>query len=139
MNEEFWREDLQSAIQNLTQAASDNLSSEIVQDAFIKRFELAYELSWKWLQARLHSEGIIARSPRKVFKESIKLGLIENVFLWLEMIETRNILVHTYNAVKARLLVSKIKTNYLPLLELLFNNNPDYRYTLNRKSITSPS
>jgi len=119
MNEEFWREDLQSAIQNLTQAASENLSSEIVQDAFIKRFELAYELSWKWLQARLHSEGIIARSPRQVFKESIKLGFIDKEFLWLEMIETRNTLVHTYNAVKARLLASKIKTNYLPLLELL--------------------
>ncbi|MCA1803692.1 MAG: nucleotidyltransferase substrate binding protein, partial [Rhodothermaceae bacterium] len=83
------RQDLMSAIKNLTQLASSGLVGDVEQDAFIKRFELAYELSWKWLQARIMVEGITARSPRQVFKESISLGYIQSEEAWLEMIEVR--------------------------------------------------
>ncbi|MFN2374332.1 MAG: HI0074 family nucleotidyltransferase substrate-binding subunit [Cyclonatronaceae bacterium] len=109
------RQDLMSAIKNLTQLASSGLVGDVEQDAFIKRFELAYELSWKWLQARIMVEGITARSPRQVFKESISLGYIQSEEAWLEMIEVRNVLVHTYNADKAREYTGQIRDSFLPL------------------------
>jgi nucleotidyltransferase substrate binding protein (TIGR01987 family) len=109
------RQDLMSAIRNLTQLASSGLDGDVEQDAFIKRFELAYELSWKWLQARIMAEGITVRSPRQVFKESVSLGYIQNEEGWLEMIEVRNVLVHTYNADKARKYTGQIRDSFLPL------------------------
>ncbi|MFU8859106.1 MAG: HI0074 family nucleotidyltransferase substrate-binding subunit [Cyclonatronaceae bacterium] len=109
------RQDLMSAIRNLTQLASSGLDGDVEQDAFIKRFELAYELSWKWLQARIMAEGITVRSPRQVFKESVSLGYIQNEEGWLEMIEVRNVLVHTYNADKAREYTGQIRDSFLPL------------------------
>jgi nucleotidyltransferase substrate binding protein (TIGR01987 family) len=104
-----WGADLQSAVNNLTQLSGLDSLSDVQQDAFVKRFELAYELAWKCLQHQLQTEGIIARSPRQVFKEAVALGLIENERLWLEMIEIRNTLVHTYSAEKARALVEDIR------------------------------
>jgi nucleotidyltransferase substrate binding protein (TIGR01987 family) len=109
------RQDLMSAIRNLTQLASSGLDGDVEQDAFIKRFELAYELSWKWLQARIMAEGITVRSPRQVFKESVSLGYIQNEEGWLKMIEVRNVLVHTYNADKAREYTGQIRDSLLPL------------------------
>jgi nucleotidyltransferase substrate binding protein (TIGR01987 family) len=112
-------EDLQAAVVNLTQLSDLETLSEIEQDAFLKRFELAYEQSWKCLQQYLQTEGIIARSPRQVFKEAVALGLIDDERLWLEMIEVRNTLVHTYNAVKARALVGNIRSRLVEPLRLL--------------------
>lgn len=109
------RQDLIKAIGNLSRLASSGLSGDVEQDAFIKRFELAYELSWKWLQARIMAEGITARSPRQVFKESVSLGYIQSEEGWLEMIEVRNVLVHTYNADKAREYTGQIRDSFLPL------------------------
>jgi len=119
MNTNFWRDDLKQAVKNLRAASDTGLESDIEQDAFIKRFELSYELAWKWLQSQLSDEGVIAKSPRQVFKEAVKLGLIADEITWLGMIETRNTLVHIYNATRARLLASKIQSEYLPILEEL--------------------
>jgi hypothetical protein len=55
---EILRQDLKKAIHNLSQLADSGLSGDVEQDAFIKRFELCYELSWKWLQ-----------SPRTLIKQ----------------------------------------------------------------------
>lgn len=109
------RQDLIKAIRNLSQLASSGLDGDVEQDAFIKRFELAYELSWKWLQSRIMAEGIAVRSPRQVFKESVSLGYIQHEEGWLEMIEVRNVLVHTYNADKAREYTGQIRDSFLPL------------------------
>jgi nucleotidyltransferase substrate binding protein (TIGR01987 family) len=109
------RRDLIKAISNLSQLASSGLEGDVEQDAFIKRFELAYELSWKWLQSRIMAEGITVRSPRQVFKESVSLGYIRNEEGWLKMIEVRNVLVHTYNADIAREFTGQIRNSLLPL------------------------
>jgi nucleotidyltransferase substrate binding protein (TIGR01987 family) len=119
MNTNFWKEDLKQSVKNLRDVADTGLRNDIEQDAFIKRFELSYELAWKWLQSRLNEEGVIAKSPRQVFKEAVKLGYITDEITWLEMIETRNTLVHIYNAMKARLLAAKIQSDYLPILDEL--------------------
>jgi nucleotidyltransferase substrate binding protein (TIGR01987 family) len=111
------RQDLIKSIGNLTKLASSGLVDDVEQDAFIKRFELAYELSWKWLQAKILAEGITVRSPRQVFKESLSLGYIQSEERWLEMIEVRNVLVHTYNADKAREYTGQIRDSFLPLFE----------------------
>ncbi|TVQ12967.1 MAG: DUF86 domain-containing protein [Balneolaceae bacterium] len=118
---EILRQDLKKAIHNLSQLADSGLTGDVEQDAFIKRFELCYELSWKWLQSRVFREGIAARSPRQVFKESVSLGYIHNEKGWLEMIEIRNVLVHTYNADKAREFTQQIRGTFLPLFMELGN------------------
>lgn len=72
--------------------------STIVLDATIQRFEFTYELMWKTLKTFLQDiHGIRVVSPRHVFKEAYQISLIEQEDVFLEMINSRNLLSHTYN------------------------------------------
>ena len=82
--------------------ASDETESPIVRDACFRRFKLSYELLWKTLKIFLEEiHGVRAVSPRQVFKEAFALSLIEKEQIFIEMIESRNTLSHTYNEEQA--------------------------------------
>lgn len=91
-----------SAFQALT-AFFEALSMEkstVIRDACILRFQLAFEATWKYAQAYLKQEdGIEVASPRKVVRSCFEAGyLSENITeICLEMIDDRNLVVHTYD------------------------------------------
>ena len=94
----FYLRDLGKSVHNLTGSLSVENPDELVQDAIIKRFELAYELAWKSIKAYLEHQGIFCTSPRDCFKQAKATRVIVDEKGWLSMIETRNILVHTYSS-----------------------------------------
>jgi nucleotidyltransferase substrate binding protein (TIGR01987 family) len=67
------------------------------RDSAIKRFEFTFELAWKSLQHFLREEGIPCRSPKECLKEAFEFELIGDDYRWLEMVEDRNLTVHTYD------------------------------------------
>lgn len=67
------------------------------RDASIKRFEFTVELAWKCIQKFLRDQEIICRSPKECLKEAFKFGLIKDDPRWLQMLEDRNLTVHTYD------------------------------------------
>ena len=102
-------EKLNRNLQNFDKALSqlkkalEEPESPIVRDATIQRFEFTYELCWKTLKNYLEDiHGIRAVSPRMVFKEAFAIDLIENEEIFIEMIESRNKLSHTYNEEQAQ-------------------------------------
>ncbi|MBT3179249.1 MAG: nucleotidyltransferase [Desulfobacula sp.] len=102
-------EKLNRNLQNFDKALSqlkkalEEPESPIVRDATIQRFEFTYELCWKTLKNYLEDiHGIRAVSPRMVFKEAFAIDLIENEEIFIEMIESRNRLSHTYNEEQAQ-------------------------------------
>ena len=88
---------LEKALLQLSDAL-EQAESPIVRDACLQRFEFSYELLWKTLKIFLEEiHGVRAVSPRQVFKEAFALSLIEKEQIFIEMIESRNTLSHTYN------------------------------------------
>jgi nucleotidyltransferase substrate binding protein (TIGR01987 family) len=82
--------------------ALDETESPIVRDACLRRFKLSYELLWKTLKIFLEEiHGVRAVSPRQVFKEAFALSIIDEELTFVEMIESRNTLSHTYNEEQA--------------------------------------
>jgi len=82
--------------------------SSLVMDATIQRFEFTYELMWKTLKIFLEDiHGIRAVSPRLVFKEAYSLSIIEQEDIFLEMIQSRNLLSYTYNEEQAKQIYKK--------------------------------
>jgi nucleotidyltransferase substrate binding protein (TIGR01987 family) len=67
------------------------------RDSAIKRFELTFELAWKVIKNYLSNEGIIVKSPKEAFSEAFKQGILEDDPIWIEIIQTRNLTVHTYD------------------------------------------
>jgi len=49
------------------------------------------------VQKFLREQEIVCRSPKECLKEGFKFGLVSDDPRWLEMIEDRNLTVHTYD------------------------------------------
>lgn len=71
--------------------------SVIVRDATIQRFEYCFELSWKVLKKALKIEGIEVNSPRQALRSAFEISYIDDIDIWFEMLEDRNMTSHTYD------------------------------------------
>jgi nucleotidyltransferase substrate binding protein (TIGR01987 family) len=108
---------LEKALLQLSDALEES-ESPIVRDACLQRFEFCYELLWKTLKVFLDDiHGVRAVSPRQVFKEAFALSIIDEELTFVEMIESRNTLSHTYNEEQA----TKIYVKCADYLEAMKN------------------
>ncbi len=88
------------------------------RDSAIKRFEFTVELAWKCVQRFLREQEIVCRSPKECLKEAFKFGLIKDDPKWIEMLEDRNLTVHTYDEKIAEEVYVRL-SKYLNILNLL--------------------
>jgi nucleotidyltransferase substrate binding protein (TIGR01987 family) len=88
------------------------------RDSALKRFEFTVELAWKCVQRFLREQEIICRSPKECLKEAFKFGLIEDDPKWIEMMEDRNLIVHTYDEKTAEDVYTRL-FNYFKFLKIL--------------------
>jgi nucleotidyltransferase substrate binding protein (TIGR01987 family) len=99
----------------ITQSKKDNNTDENIA-ATLHFYEIAFELSWKMLKDFLEIEGVIVRSPREAIKTAFHMEYIKNGHIWLEMLEARNRISHTYEESMAIELFTDIKSRFLPEL-----------------------
>ena len=103
------------------QTASKRPTLDELQEAgLIQSFEFTFELSWKTLKDYLEQKGISLQYPRDVIKQAFQTQLIHEGELWLEMLEKRNELTHTYDEKQVKKAVSLIKKRYLPALKQVY-------------------
>ncbi|MBI4064441.1 MAG: nucleotidyltransferase substrate binding protein [Elusimicrobia bacterium] len=95
------------ALNRLKEALKEK-KTNLNRDAAIKRFELAFDLSWKMIKALLEEEGIPCASPLGCFKEAYRQNLIDYEEIWIEMVKTRNKTVHTYDEELAQEVYGKL-------------------------------
>jgi len=88
------------ALGTLQEILAVEVPSRIARDAAIQRFEYTCEAMWKAAQRYLQEvEGLSIGSPKGSIRASRDVGLIpdEQTTVGLEMIDDRNLIVHTYN------------------------------------------
>lgn len=90
----------------------DSTKDELDKDGVIQRFEFTFELLWKALKIYLEQEGIIVKTPKESFRESFKIGLIEDEEVFLDILEDRNRTSHTYDKNVSEEIYSRIKSTY---------------------------
>ena len=103
---------LREAVQRLAEVLALPQDA-VVRDSGIKRFELCFELSWKVIQSFLRDRGLTCRSPRDCFQEAFSYGLLAGEEAWVQMLQDRNLSVHTYNEELANQLFTRLP-GYLP-------------------------
>ncbi len=110
------REEYHKAVWRLKEALDEDMSNPLLYDGVIQRFEFTYELAWKLMKAYLEEyEGIaVVNSPRSAFKEAFAAGLIIDGDVWIDMINARNLTVHTYNEQIAKEVFDMVKQKYYP-------------------------
>lgn len=95
---------------------------DITQRAgIIQFFEMAFELAWKMLKDYLEGQGFAGlHSPRAVLKKAFEVELIANGDDWLQILQDRNLVTHTYNEEMAVAVENLIRHVYYPLLRSLY-------------------
>ena len=108
---------LEKAIKSL-EAALKKPKDEFIRDATIQRFEYSFELTWKTAKYLLGQAGIESLSPRSVIRDLGQQRWIENIDLWMEFLDYRNLTTHTYNEKTAEQVYEGAK-RFLPECKLL--------------------
>jgi nucleotidyltransferase substrate binding protein (TIGR01987 family) len=79
------REDFTAAVTRLEQALALP-KDDIIRDSAIQRFEISFELCWKFLKAHLEEEhNAICTSPRTCFRAAFKNGVLDNDPFWIDL------------------------------------------------------
>ncbi|MFN4146054.1 MAG: nucleotidyltransferase substrate binding protein [Runella sp.] len=99
-------------------------TSRLEKEGIIQRFEFTLELAWKTLKDKMEADGLILDkiSPKTVLKEAYKNKYIDNIELWLEMINDCNLLSHTYDFDFFMEVIPDIQQKYIPLLNQLYGS-----------------
>lgn len=111
------------ALNNLNESKKVSEPYSVVEQTGIAAlFEICFEQSWKLMKEVLEYHGRFEQktgSPRMIIKTAYECGMIDNEGIWLDILDTRNMLAHTYDENEARKAVTKIKNEYIPAFEEL--------------------
>jgi nucleotidyltransferase substrate binding protein (TIGR01987 family) len=107
------------ALQKLSEAIDafeDGEFSDLEKEGLIQRFEYTHELAWLTIKDFYENQGETnIQGSKDAIKLAFNRGLISNGKIWIEMIESRQLTVHTYNEDTAEKVVSKIVYEYSDL------------------------
>ena len=95
--------------------------SALEKEGVIQRFEYTFELSWKTIKDFLEAGGLVINpvTPRQVIKDAFAAKVIGDGQTWIDMLDHRNLLSHTYDFLVFEKAVDAIHARYLPAMESL--------------------
>ena len=94
--------------------------NEIEKAGIVQVFEVTFELAWKTLKDYLVQNNVDVRFPRDVIKESFRYELITDGETWMDMLEKRNLLSHTYDEATVELVLMLIRGKYFSAISQVY-------------------
>ncbi len=103
----------EKALAQLTEFIEKGALNKFEEQGLVKCFEYTHELAWNVMKDFLSEDGIKnIFGSKTATKQAFNKGLIEQGEVWMDMIESRNESVHTYNEETADKIASKIVDEY---------------------------
>ena len=117
MTDDFcWKLQLQNwnlALAQLTKFMQRDALNELEEQGLIHSFKCNHELAWNTQKNFLQDQGFTELFGAKdSAKKAFEIGLIENGEVWLDMIKSLNLTLHTYNEAVTRQIVDAIVHQY---------------------------
>jgi nucleotidyltransferase substrate binding protein (TIGR01987 family) len=115
-------ENFGKALAQLDKACEKESYSDLERAGLAQMFDFTVELAWKTLKDSLFYEGFETRTPREAIRKSFDAGYLDenDTEAFLDGLEKRNLLSHTYEEKTAAEAVRLIKSSYAPILRRLF-------------------
>jgi len=100
-------------LQEAVELSKQRKLTKLEEQGLIQTFEYTHEMAWNTLKDFLEERGTKKLYGSKdATREVFKTGLIENGEIWMNMIESRNLTLHTYNEETATEVISAILHSY---------------------------
>ncbi len=95
-------------------AYKNETENKLYRDALIQRFEFTFELAWKTLAEVLRDNGIVPEiiAPKTILKAAYSAGYIDDETNWVNILEDRNSMSHTYDEETANRIADDICNRY---------------------------
>lgn len=97
--------------------------NQLEKEGLTQRFEFTFELAWKTLKDYLEESGVqlTISTPREVIRVAFATNILADGMKWLEMLEHRNLLSHTYDVKRFDEAVLAIEAEYVPLIRAVIS------------------
>ena len=104
---------LRSALENGPEALN-----ALEKEGVIQRFEYCFELAWKTVKDYLEASGLVFSTvtPRQVLKDAFAAKILKEGPVWMDMLDHRNLLSHTYDSTQFSIALDAIHRRYLNAL-----------------------
>lgn len=101
-NAQWIVDDFAAALAQLESALAEPADRDLIKAGSIQYFEFSFELGWKACKMVSAEQGLPdCLSPKVCLRQAFTLGWIGDEAIWLEMLDARNRMAHTYDARKA--------------------------------------
>lgn len=111
---------LEKAFLFLEKATQQKSWNELEAAGMVQSFEFTFELTWKTLKDYLTDQAFLVQSPRETIKQAFQSNYLKDGHVWMEMLEQRNLLTHTYNEEQAKAATKLICDTYFPALRQVY-------------------
>jgi len=104
---------LRSALENGPEALN-----ALEKEGVIQRFLYCFELAWKTVKDYLEASGLVFATvtPRQVLKDAFAAKILKEGPVWMDMLDHRNLLFHTYDSTQFSIALDAIHRRYLNAL-----------------------
>lgn len=103
----------QKVLSQLQEFISRKDLSNLERQGLIKAFEYTYELSWNTIKDFYENQGETnIQGSKDAFRMAFKRGLVDAGEIWLDMVESRKLTVHSYDEVIAKKVEDLIFKDY---------------------------
>jgi nucleotidyltransferase substrate binding protein (TIGR01987 family) len=96
--------------------------SDLEKEGVVQRFEYTFELAWKTMKDYLVYGGVVFDqiTPRSVIKQAFAAKIIKDGQTWMNMLEQRNLMSHTYDNTSFETAFSNISRHYVAAIEQVY-------------------
>ena len=95
--------------------------TQLEKEGVIQRFEYTWELAWKLIKDYLEHEGIVLDkiTPASVLRAALQAKVIDHGERWMQALDARNKMSHTYDFDVFEATIQEIQKTYLGLFDTL--------------------
>ncbi len=87
----------------------------VVTTGLVGLYEICFEQAWKMMKEILAYNGYMegaSGSPRTILKTAYEAGMIKNERIWLDALQERNNVTHSYNQLIANGIIKRAKESF---------------------------
>ncbi len=112
-------DNFQASLKNLSAIYDEEPPYDVVTlTGMVALFQICFEQSWKAMKEILEEQGyteFALGSPKRVIKTAFEARMITEEDVWLEALQARNNVVHSYNERIALSIVEQTKESFYPM------------------------
>ncbi|HAN10003.1 MAG TPA: nucleotidyltransferase [Clostridiales bacterium] len=108
------------AITQLTEFVEKPELNKFEKQGLVQCFEYTFELGWKTMKDYLEEQGFEVKSPRETIQSAFQSSLVMDGHAWIDALEKRNLMAHTYDENLINQAEELIRNNYYVILNELY-------------------